>query len=459
MSEEAERGVLGSILLRGDTGTAGNVLDLCIDKAVKAADFYAPAHMMVFEAMMELHSKSIPVDVLTVHEALQRAGKIEMIGGATVLAKFIDATPTPAHADYYISIIKSKALLRSVINCAREIEQGAFELEDGDTAEGLRAQAEFMFSMLAERGGRDLMTTKQAVDTIISMIEQAQRTQCAGIPTGYAIIDKFLGGLMAGATIWLSGQPGAGKTTLARNICENLAMRPAPIPSIYFSIEQTCPLVWGSMVARRARQSYYLMLTGSHKINWPRILQAAADVQKYPIIVDDRPQTLSSLRSRIIQYRKKLSQHTGKEVPFVAVVDYLQRMKAGSGKDFKSREAEVSYISSGITDIAKELNLPIIGISSLNREDKLRDSGQLDYDAWGHIRLTLDGEVDDNGDQRVMLNLDKQRFGPHFKPEPMLLIGSEGCFEETREDNTRRLEQAEATQTGMFDEGSGPGDN
>lgn len=414
-SEEAERGVLGAVLLDPD-----RVMDLCLDRHVHPDWFYIPAHRLIFESMLKLAAAQRPVDSLHVPEAMRDAGTFDQVGGMTAIERIMDSTPTPAHAEYYLDIIADKYMLRRLIACAREIEAGAYEGEG--TAESLRSEAEFMFASILERSSRERITPEEALKTFIERVQIARTSGCAGIPTGFRCIDTYLGGLMECAMIVLSGGPGSGKTSLARNICENLAMRSEPIPSLFFSLEQPAEMIYGAMMTRHMRESMYRLIVGhANPEDDARMVASAAAVARWPIIVDDRPQTPATLWSRT---RQAIRKHGVKLV----VIDYLQKIKADA--DYKSDEQRITAHSATVTAIAKDLRIPVICLSSLSNTGTLRGSGAISFDAWGIISMAATDRKDPDGNCIHTLSLEKQRFGPKFNDEDLILLGNESRFAE-----------------------------
>lgn len=421
-SEEAERGLLGAIILDYE-----RVMDACLDRHVKPDWFYIPAHGVIYGAMLELSAKLRPIDIATTTEILRVTNRLDAIGGYTYLERLVDGTPAASHFGYYLDIVAAKHTLRRLIQCAREIEASAFD--GSEDAEALRAEAEYMFANVVERGAHDLVTAETALEDFTARIITAMSAGCAGIPTGFSFFDKYLGGLMQCALIYLSGAAKSGKTTLARNICENLALRTTPVPSLFFSLEQPAELIYGAMAAREARISLHRLLIGhARQEDVDRIRAAASQVTRRAVIVDDRPQTPSTLWSRT---RQAIRKHG---VQFV-VIDYLQKIRPD--KEYKSDEARITDFSATVTAIAKDLRIPVLCISSLSHEGKLRGSRAMEYDHWGHVQIEKQDQKTEAGHYMFRVSLDGQRFGPQFEPSSIFMIPDENRFAE--DDGTLEL--------------------
>jgi len=426
-SEEAERSVLGSLLL-----DSVRVVDLCVNLGLTPESFYIPVHRTLYEQMIAMLRASKVIDITTLSEFCKTAGVFDLIGGPSGLNQLIDSTPTAANAEYYAKIVLEKQLLRSIVASCRDIEGQVYE---SDNPEDLRSRAEFTFGQLRqEKTQAD--TADNAITRQFTSWETAQRTGCAGIPTGFEIIDKCFGGLMEASLMIFSGKAGACKTTLARNITENVGMRGIPVS--YCSLEQTSDQLWGSIVAREAKQSVFLLNCGSKAINWPKMIQARAVVSKWPIWVDDRPKTPTQLWSWA---RYEINKHGSK----LLVLDYLQALTPD--EKYKSDESRITAYSATCRAIAKDLRVCFIVISALSNEGNLRGSGMISYDAWGHIKMSKadDWKMPDN--LHYLADIEKQRFGPEISGRDLWLIGNEQRLEEkqdqveeTRTDRTQPIE-------------------
>ena len=212
-SEEAERGVLGSILL-----DSMKIMDLCIERQLIVESFYVPAHRIIFEMLLDMSRRGMVIDVLTVAERLQAAGKLDDSGGAMCLDRLIDSTPTAAHAEYYIDIVRQKHLLRSIITCSREAENECYESQEG--ADLILSRTEQAFMDITENQHGFLKPWAGAVKDTMEHIENILVTKrgLSGLSTGFANIDRKLQGLRNGDMIVLAARPSMGKTSLAMNI-------------------------------------------------------------------------------------------------------------------------------------------------------------------------------------------------------------------------------------------------
>lgn len=423
-SEEAERGVLGSILLDAD-----RVLDLCIERQLRPESFYLPAHRAVYEIMLEMKRDGRPIDLLTVTERLRSLGLVERVGGPTALDRMVDATPTPAHAEYYIDIVRQKDLLRTMISRAREAERLC--LQENQRAEDLLAQIEEAFFAIGEEQHGSMRSWDVLVKETMREMEAVISHQAppAGIFTGFRNIDRVLNGLQPGNMVILAARPSMGKTSLAMNIVENVALGIAEQqqdaqPVGIFSLEMSAHDLVRRMLCSLARLSAHKLMAGFVSVtsaDHRRLVNAADQLTKAPIYLDDTAGLdIKELRARARRMKKKYN-------VALIVIDYLQLLHA---EDFvkQGRQVEVSAISGHIKAMAKELRIPVLVLSQLSRapemRDKLvepkladlRDSGSLEQDADVVMLLRRpcfypdDEEAED--ETLAVINIAKHRNGP-----------------------------------------------
>jgi replicative DNA helicase len=421
-SEEAEKGILGSILL-----DATRVLDLCLEGQLTPESFYVPAHRVVFETMLDLNAKGSVIDALTLTERLQAMGRLEKAGGAVALDRLIDATPTAAHAEYYIDIVRQKHLLRCIIACAREAENECYT--SADSAHLVLSRSEQAFLDITERQHGTAVAWPQAIKEAMEHVEHilVTRQGLNGISTGFRNLDRVLLGLRAGEMIVLAARPSMGKTSLAMNVVENVALgrgdpdhtaRPVGV----FSLEMSHAQLVLRMLCSHAGVSSF-KLTGGYvsKAAHRQLMQAASVLTKAPVYLDDTGGLdVLELRARARRMYKKY----GVEL---IVVDYLQLLHS---RDYamQGRQVETSQISSNLKAMAKELNVPVLVLSQLSRapeqRDKLgkpklsdlRDSGAIEQDADVVCMLRRPCKYPDDEEASdetlAVVDVAKQRNGP-----------------------------------------------
>ncbi len=378
-SQEAEAAVLGGILLNNDA------LSLVQD-IVRPEDFYVEAHRRIYEAIETLSLAATPVDHLTLGDELKKKGDLEKIGGAMALANLSDSVATMANVDHYAKIVKEKAAVRRMIYTAQEVvARGLTDL--GDAGEYLDEAESAIFKASQQRVGTPYTHIAQVVKTTFTEIELAagHTGDVTGTPSGFPELDKKTAGFQKSDLIIVAGRPAMGKTSLALNIAVNAA-KAMQRPAIVYSLEMSKEQLVRRMLSSEGRVDATRMRSNSlQKDDWPRLIQAANDLSQTEIYLDDSaPMTPLEIRakSRRLQAEKSLS---------LIVVDYLQLMRSG-GRRTDNREQEISEISRSLKGLAKELNVPIMALSQLNRgvesrPDKrpmmsdLRESGAIEQDA------------------------------------------------------------------------------
>lgn len=422
-SEEAEKGVLGSILM-----DSGRVVDLAIEKQIVPGSFYIPAHALIYESVVELASAGKAVDAVMVEENLRGKGKLDAIGGSIYLDQLIDATPTAAHAEYYIEIVRQKHLLRCVIACARESERECFT--SSDSADLILGRVEQSFMDITERQHGYVTPWPEAVKGVIEQIEKILTTKkgLTGISTGFANLDEKLHGLRNGEMIVLAARPSMGKTSLAMNIAENVALgKRDPDQQKHavgiFSLEMSHEALVMRMLCSHAGVSSFELTKGylPSVSTHAKIMQAAAVLTKASVFLDDTGGLdIMELRARARRMKKK---HDIKLI----VIDYLQLVQA---RDYarQGKQIETSYVSGNIKAMAKELKVPVLVLSQLSRapeqRDKtgtpklsdLRDSGAIEQDADVVCMLRRPFMYPDDplhgDDTLAVVNVAKHRNGP-----------------------------------------------
>lgn len=418
-SEDAERGVLGAVLLDAD-----KVMDLCIERQLVPESFYVPAYRAIFEAMQEMSRDGRPIDLLTISERLRGSGVLDRLGGPAALNRIVDATPTSAHAEYYITIVRDKALLRSVIHAARDAERICYEPEAD--AQSVLGQAEQSFFDITAHQHGQMRAWPDLVHEIVALFDNEHRG-FQGVPTGYRNLDDTMKGMKPGNMIVLAARPSMGKTSLAMNIVENAALgkgdptnRPRPVA--VFSLEMSCVDLVKRMVCCRAEVSAHRIDDGFiSEVNHRKLIQAADVLVRAPIYLDD------SAGLEITELRARARRMRAKHNVELIVVDYLQLLRAPEFSRH-GRQVEITMVSAGLKAMAKELGVPVLVLSQLSRAPEsrgttekpklsdLRDSGSIEQDADMVLLLRRPCRIvgDPEHDNRTLAYVDvaKNRNGP-----------------------------------------------
>lgn len=416
-SEEAERGVLGSVLIESE-----RIIELCSMKSVSADSFYVPAHRLLFEQLQAMYQSAQAVDLLTVGEALKKAGRLDQVGGYAFLEGLIDSTPTAAHAEFYIDIVQQKYLFRRIIAQASETIDHCYGPDE--EAEELLSRTEEAFFELSDKksvsseGWHDVVyrTTGKIIDGNIL---------ASGVPTGFADLDKQLRGLHNTDMIVLAARPSMGKTSLAMNIAEHAALGRGSGKRLavgVFSLEMSQEqLVRRMLFSKAGVPAWKDMLSEADRA---RITSAADQLGKASIIVDDSAGLdVMDLRARARRMRRIYGIQ-------LIVIDYLQLLH-DKRRSRDGRQQETASISNSIKAMAKELNVPVLVLSQLSRAPEqggregnkprlsdLRDSGAIEQDADVVLLLqrpsyyNKEMEAGSGEDTLAVVDVAKHRNGP-----------------------------------------------
>src|SRR3989475_8391480 len=375
---DAERSVLGAVILDN------NALNAAIEN-LKPEDFFLDQHRRVFTQMIALGENQQAIDLVTLTEELHRRGDLEAAGGAPYLASLADGMPKVSNIEYYARIVKEKAMLRNLIHATLNIQQNAFEGEDG--ADAILDNAESsIFALAEDRVKAGLVSIKDVVKDNFERLERIFREgkSITGISTGYGELDKLLSGLQPSELIILAARPSQGKTALALNFAENIAVR-AGLPVAIFSLEMSKESLLQRLVASVAQIDAHKFRTGHlGREDWRRMTEALGQIASAPLWIDDA----SSLTVVEIGAKaRRLKREKGGLA--LLIVDYLQLISA-RGR-FSNRNEEVSSITRGLKGLAKELQIPVLVLSQLTRAPErderrpqladLRESGAIEQDA------------------------------------------------------------------------------
>jgi replicative DNA helicase len=382
-SIEAEQAVLGGLLI--DTQAWDQVGD-----SVVAEDFYRHDHRLIFEAMFELVTESKALDVVTVSEQLARRGRLQDAGGLAYLGSLARDTPTAANARAYAQIVHEKSLLRLLVSAGSAIASSVFS-EEGQSARDLVNQAEQRVFEIAERGARrseGAQAVRSMLPALIDKIDEwhSSPDKLRGIATGFVDFDRRTGGLRGGDLVIVAGRPSMGKTTMAINMAENVALNPDVKGSVLiFSMEMPSEQLMTRMLSSVGGVALHDIRSGRiSEQDWVRITSATSMLAEARLFIDESPGlSPTEMRARA----RRVKREHGLDM---VVVDYLQLMQVHGSKE--NRATEISEISRGLKALAKELNVPVIALSQLNRsveqrENKkpvmsdLRESGAIEQDA------------------------------------------------------------------------------
>ena len=410
---EAEQSILGGILL--DNQSLNAVLEV-----LDISDFYSESHRKIFAAILELADKNEPSDLITLSNILKEKKHLDLVGGVAYLASLVDNVPSAANIAYYAKIVKEKAILCNLIGTATDILNKSYDTgADVDNVLDEAEQAIFEISENKIRPAffpiKDLI--KDSFKTIERLYERKELV--TGIPTGFEKIDELTSGLQKSDLVIIAGRPSMGKTALALNIARYAALE-AGIPVAIFSLEMAREQLAIRLLSSEARVDSLRIRRGFlGETDWPKLTTAAGRLSDAPIFIDDTPAIM------VLEMKAKARRLTAEAGLGLIILDYLQLMRSGGNKG--SREQEISEISRSLKALAKELNVPVVAISQLNRrvEDRpnrrpqmadLRESGAIEQDA-DLIAFIYRDEVynrsEDNPEKGIAeIIIGKQRNGP-----------------------------------------------
>jgi replicative DNA helicase len=410
---DAESSVLGGILLENEA--VNQVLEL-----LRPEDFYRESHRKVFRAMIELSDRSEPVDLITLSDCLKSRGELEAVGGTAYLASLADFVPTAANISHYARIVREKSILRSLISTATEIATRGYE-EQGSVEEFLDSAEKVIFDISEKKIKASFVAVGDMIKDTLKTVEKLyeRKEMVTGVPTGYDDLDKLTAGLQPAELIIVAGRPGMGKTSFALNIAANAAFSGAGVA--VFSLEMAKEQLVLRMLCSEARVNSSKVRSGYlGERDFPQLAKAAGRLHEAPIYIDDTPAiSVLELRAKA----RRLVRDRSKKIGLI-VVDYLQLMR-GMGTA-SNREQEISEISRSLKALAKELNVPVIALSQLNRrvEDRgdrrpmmsdLRESGAIEQDS-DVIMFIYRDEVYNKSDESkkglAEIIVAKQRNGP-----------------------------------------------
>ena len=383
----AEQSVLGAMMISKDA-----IADVV--EVLRGVDYYRPAHEEIHEAILDLYSRGEPADMVTVAGELQRRGQLQKIGGAPYLHTLAANVPIAANAGFYAEIVREKAILRRLVDAGTKIVQISYAGEG--EVEGIvnEAQAE-IYKVTDRNRSEDYAPLSDIMDSVLDEIEAIENREAGiyGVPTGFADLDELTNGLHAGQMIVVAARPAMGKSTLALDLCRAASVQ-HNLTSAFFSLEMTRAEIVMRMLSAEARIPLNHIRNGKMGTEeWDRLARHVSKVSAAPMFIDDSPNmTMTEIRAKARRLKQK---HDLK----LMVIDYLQLMS--SGKKVESRQLEVSEFSRQMKLLAKELEIPVIALSQLNRgpeqrADKrpamsdLRESGSIEQDADMVILLHRD---------------------------------------------------------------------
>ncbi|OEU73982.1 MAG: replicative DNA helicase [Desulfuromonadales bacterium C00003068] len=417
---EAEMSILGGVLL--DNEALNKVLEI-----LTSEDFYRDSHRQIFNSLVSLSERSEPADLVTLIAELKQSDNLSVVGGSAYIASLVDYVPTAANIVYYSRLVKEKSVARHMISVATEIVTRGYEGQEMDKTLDWAEKSIFEIANMKIRPS--YFSTKEIMKDTFKAIEKLyeRKELVTGVPTGYTDLDTMTAGLQGGDFIVVAGRPSMGKTAFSVNVVEHAAMHSdKPISALIFSLEMGKEQLVQRMLCSVSRVDASRLRTGNlGESDWPKLTNGAGLLSEAKIYIDDTP-AISVLEVRSKSRRLKAEHNLG-----LIVIDYLQLMQ---GNNPESRQQEISEISRSLKALAKELNVPVIALSQLNRSlesrtDKrpmmsdLRESGAIEQDAdvimfvyresvYCEACRRRDGSCDQGHDQDAEIIIGKQRNGP-----------------------------------------------
>lgn len=405
----AEQSVLGAMLISKDAITE-------VQGLVYGADFYRPAHEVIFDAILDLYGRGEPVDMVTVANLLTQKGELQRVGGGPYLHTLASEVAIAANAAYYARIVSEKAMLRRLVDAGTRIVQLGYA-QEGEVAEVYDRSMAHLLEVGGPRRGEDYISINDLVSPVLDEMDAGNDGQMKGVPTGFYDLDELTNGLHPGQMVTLAGRPAMGKSTLAVDFVRSAAIR-FGLPAVYFSLEMGRDELVKRILSAECRVALNKINAGLlSEQDWTRIAQHAPAVMDAPLWIDDSPNlTMTEIAAKA---RRLKAQHGLS----LLVIDYLQLMT--SGRRVENRQVEVSEFSRQIKVLAKELEVPAVVLSQLNRGveqrqskrpmlSDLRESGAIEQDSDVVILLHRDDmyEAESSRPGEADLIVAKHRNGP-----------------------------------------------
>src|SRR2546426_992530 len=406
---EAEQSVLGSMMLSAEAIAS-------VVEVVKAEDFYRPAHERIYQAILSVYGRGEPVDAITVVEELKRHRGLDEIGGPLYVQDLVESVPTPASAGYYARIVADNALLRRLIDAAAQIMSRAYAVPEDPRKAADEAEA-LVYAVSRGDESEQVVSLRELVDESMGALEHIQQRDSAfaGVPTGFMDLDSLLSGLQKENLIIVAARPGVGKSSFVTNVARNVAVE-AGVPVAMFSLEMSRFEIGMRLLCAEARVAWDKVRSGRVATEeWTRIVEAAEVLHEAPLyIVDSGNVTIVDIRAKA--RRMKSKQGLG-----LIIVDYLQLMSGHMRTE--NRQQEVAEISRSLKLLAKELEVPVIAVSQLNRNpetraDKrpqlsdLRESGSIEQDSDIVMFIHREDSDDPSVKGKADVIVAKHRNGP-----------------------------------------------
>jgi replicative DNA helicase len=416
-SLEAEQSILGGLLL--DNEAADRIGDVLSED-----DFYSDAHRVIYRHVLALAADGKPVDVVTLSEALGQVQKLDYVGGLAYLGALVANVPSAANIRHYAQIVRERSILRQLAATAGEIADSAFN-PLGRNARMVLDEAEAKVLHIAEQGARGQRTFQALKDLLVSAVDRIETlynrdnpSDVTGVATGFSDLDKETAGLQPGDLVIVAGRPSMGKTALALNIGEHVAID-LKLPVVVFSMEMGASQLAMRMIGSVGRLDQHKLRTGRLAADdWERLSTALGRLSEAPMLIDETPALNAiEVRSRARRLQKQYGQLG------LVIVDYIQLMQAQSAGE--NRATEISEISRSLKALAKELKVPVVALSQLNRSleqrpnkrpvmSDLRESGAIEQDADVILFIYRDEvyneDSPDKGTAEIIIG--KQRNGP-----------------------------------------------
>lgn len=434
-SEEAERGVLGSILL--DPEVCDEVM-----LVVQASDFYVSAHEKLFTHLAEMHNEGLRIDTTLLHERLKRAGDLEAVGGVPALLDLVNSVPHAANATHYAQIVQEKATLRALLHTSTEILRDCYD-SGMETRELLSRAEERIFGILDNKGATDVTTFEMVLQDALSRIDQRMKLgeELSGIDSGFIDLNRLTGGLQPSELLILAGRPSMGKTAFALNIAEHVSIH-RQTAVLFVSLEMSKLELTERLMCSFAQVDGHKLRNGFLPAEGHRkLVEKASEMAQAPLFIDDTPSrtvTEIAATARRLKRRNQLG---------VVIIDYLQLIEPDNPRD--PRQEQVAKIARRLKGLARSLNVPVLCLAQLNRQAEaskdnkprlshLRESGAIEQDAdvvmFVHREEYYESDPERKKDLagHAQIIIAKQRNGP-IGDIPLTFIAESARFENHHE--------------------------